>query len=190
LENVATNNGAFEGISLKFYDENTARQSHFGEVVDAVINHMETRLGAEKDPARPILEASRIFDLRDWPRNRMNLVKHGNEEIQVLADHFSSVLTRLDCDIQLLKTEWTHLKASIGSFLIRQPARQLDQLLTSTLFVECESNKKHYPNISLIAEIVFILPVSTSVCERGFSAVKRKLIGGLRYQWRCYPDFS
>lgn len=63
---------SYRTTTLQYYDANkdyTDMQS----VVDTVQERINGRLENPNDPTRGILQASRIFDLKEWPQNRQEL---------------------------------------------------------------------------------------------------------------------
>ena len=143
-------------------------------VVDSVMNRINGRLENQNDPSKRIFQAARIFDLKIWPQTRNGLAAFGNAEIRVLADHFAPVLARMECAVDALQHEWAGVKAHFGQRLARP-----DELPKMSSLLRTHRNRDDFKNILMLVEIVFVLPVSSSVCERGFSAVKR-----IKSDWR------
>ncbi|KAJ8026207.1 hypothetical protein HOLleu_33990 [Holothuria leucospilota] len=144
---------------------------HYQDIVDCTIDHISNRLSNSRDKARPVLEAARIFDVRDWPTTRTDLSPYGNQELDTLLQQLLPVLSRMGFDQSELKKEWIQLKAHVGNLLMRHPNRNQAPSL-STFFLTDDYRKKFH-NILMLVEIVFVLPMSSAVCERGFSAVNR-----------------
>ena len=73
---------------------------------------LDNRFGpTEKDPV--IHPASEIMDLDEWPGDMQSLATFGQEQLNLLLQHFQDSLTRGGCDLDLIKTEWTDFKAYV-----------------------------------------------------------------------------
>ncbi|XP_014666762.1 PREDICTED: zinc finger protein 862-like [Priapulus caudatus] len=142
---------------------------NFDNTIDAVMERMNGRLQNQD----PILSQARVFDCKDWPRDRQELAVYGNEQVAALTRHFSTVLTKRQCDIAAIANEWTQVKAHLGRRMANNP-RVLPSISVIFPLGEMCSNLLH------LVEIILTIPVSTAVCERGFSAVKR-----IKSDWRA-----
>ena len=132
------------------------------------INHMLQDL-----EAKPVLEAARIlFQPKEWPIDQDQLAVFGNTYLTTLAQHFELMLRKLGCDEEKVKSmkhaEWPSFK---------QFASRNKETWTSA-FDDQELHAR-FPTILKLAEIVLVIPMSTAICERGFSALKR-----IKSDWR------
>lgn len=168
---VQNNKGLYKNTELKYYSpqfDYTTLQS----VIDIVVDRISGRLENPNDPTKSILQAAQIFDTKDWPNDRQQLAVYGTQQLQQLSDHFQVFLDNIGCDRNQLLPEWVHVKAHIGNRLINN----VNLPKINTLFVQ---QPDQYKNILMLIEIVLVLPISSSICERGFSALKR-----IKSDWR------
>jgi hypothetical protein len=65
--------------------------------------------------ARRISSNRRTFlnHLNEWPGDMQSLATFGQEQLNLLLQHFQDSLTRGGCDLDLIKTEWTDFKAYV-----------------------------------------------------------------------------
>jgi hypothetical protein len=162
-------NCKFRTTTLQYHNPNRD-YSDMQTVVDTVQGHINGRLENPNDSTRRILQATRIFDLKEWPHNRQDLAGFGNADLQLLVNHFQEFLDNKQCQRNHIAHEWTWAKAHLGNRLTRQVAS------ISMLF---KGNADHFKNLLLLIEVVLVIPVSSAVCERGFSCVKR-----IKSDWR------
>ncbi|XP_049923984.1 zinc finger protein 862-like [Epinephelus moara] len=110
----------------------------------------------------------KIFSHDSWPEQRDQLIDYGGEELDFLLDHFSIVLTRNGCDINLAREEYQSMKMFIASNYVDKSSHSLwEMMLTKEPYIS------DYKNILHLVNIMLVLPVSSAVCERGFSAQRR-----------------
>jgi len=97
-------------------------------------------------------------------------------EVTALCEYYAPVLNRLGCDIgQLKKCEWPALKAHMR----KQPRNMSVQEFYNRLFTN-PNLKETFKNVIMLVEIILCIPVSSAVCERGFSAMAR-----IKSDWRA-----
>lgn len=112
------------------------------------------------DTARaPQLKNMEVFDTMAWPTG-IELAGFGNDEILALARYFALSLPPGYSEEALLE-EWLGLKAIAKSL-------PFSMLCKSALAQHCR-----FPLLSRLLAVVVCVPVSTSCCERGFSAMNR-----------------
>ncbi|CAC5406373.1 unnamed protein product [Mytilus coruscus] len=118
----------------------------------------------EKDPL--LLAAAKLTDFNDWPMDIQNLATFGQEQLNLLLQHFRRILNRRGCDMEVNKNEWTDFKAYIYRHL-------------STYIL-----KTRFKNLLFLLEIIPVF-LSSAACEHGFIAVKR-----IKSDWRrsSQPD--
>ncbi|KAJ8299184.1 hypothetical protein KUTeg_023244 [Tegillarca granosa] len=109
LTTDANGNCVFKNTVLTHYNAN-ADYCELRAITELVAERINGRLESNTDPVKPILQACRIFDINDWPHDRVSLAPYGNTEIRQLSDHFSDVLHDMGCDRNQLQTEWTDVK--------------------------------------------------------------------------------
>ena len=143
---------------------------HVNQIVDAP----RDRLVAE---STPVLVACRIFEITEWPNDRLGLAQHGNADIQMLSAHFEPVLQRQGCNLEAIPNEWLALKAALRP--------RPDAPMRAGMSCANYRHDHRFSNIMLIFDITRVLPVSSASCERGFSALKR-----IKSDWRATLDPS
>ncbi|KAK0132143.1 Zinc finger protein 862 [Merluccius polli] len=109
-----------------------------------------------------------IFNHDSWPEDQEDLVDHGADDLAFLLDHFSPVLTRNGANTELAKEEFVGLK-----LLIARMFKDKTYLSLWELMLTREPYCSEYKNILHLVHILLVLPVSSAVCERGFSSQKR-----------------
>lgn len=157
----------YKGMNLTHFDQN--RPYDFQNDVDTVINRVNARL----DNQDPVLQLARVFDCRDWPRDRQDLARYGNDQVDQLTQHFDRVLARMQCNTAQIPNEWMQAKAHLGRRIVNNP-RVMPTIFELFQFGDRVGNLLH------VLEIILALPISTATCERGFSAVKR-----IKSDWRA-----
>lgn len=165
---LQTDDGDWEyrGHKLSHYQPH---DYNFNNIIDSVMERMNGRLENQD----PVLSQARVFDCKDWPRDRLELAVYGNDEVAALTRHFTTMLTRRQCDIAAIPNEWTQVKAHLGRRMVNNP-----RVLPS--ITEIFPLDEMFGNLLHLVEIILTLPISTAVCERGFSAVKR-----IKSDWRA-----
>ena len=165
----------YRGIRLTYYNREAVYD--YANVVDLVLNHLGRRLETPNDNIVTLIQAARVFDIKEWPNTRDELAPFGNAEIQQLANHFRAILIRLNCHMDTLALEWALLKAHFGHRVLNNPPNGRPHM--SQLFQIMGDQDARFNNIALLVEIIMVLPMSSSVCERGFSSLKR-----IKTDWR------
>lgn len=98
------------------------------------------------------------------------------EEINALCKFYAAVLNRINFNkLQLKQVEWPGLKVDMK----RQNVGVGVQKFYKRLF--CDPNLVDtFKNILMCVEIVLCIPMSSAICERGFSAIAR-----IKSDWRA-----
>ncbi|XP_070559090.1 zinc finger protein 862-like isoform X2 [Ptychodera flava] len=174
IEEVRAGNGKFKDVTLAHYDGDLGYE-FAKDICDDVIQRLCHRLENNRDKSTEIIQAGRIFDLKDWPRDRLDLANYGHDQIRLLSGHFRIILERNECDVTELQNEWMHVKAHFGQRLRNNPGTNQPYQINTLL---AEQNPR-LTNILKLIEIVLVLPTSTAICERGFSTLKR-----IKSDWR------
>uniref|UniRef100_A0A673UG36 Zinc finger protein 862 n=1 Tax=Suricata suricatta TaxID=37032 RepID=A0A673UG36_SURSU len=120
------------------------------------IQYLQQRFDTDRPPQLKNME---VFDTMAWPSG-LDLASFGNEDIVALARYFARSLPAGYSERALLE-EWLGLKAA---------ARNLP---FSMLCKNALAQHLRFPLLSRLVAVVACVPVSTSCCERGFSAMNR-----------------
>ncbi|ROI15239.1 Zinc finger protein 862 [Anabarilius grahami] len=120
--------------------------------IDCTLLHLKQRFSSllyeeSTSASAKAVKSFKIFSHDSWPAEQRELTDYGAEELDFLLDHFSSVLTRNYMD--------KSYHALWGMMVTKLPF--------------CSD----YKNILHLVHIMLVLPVSSAICERGFSAQKR-----------------
>ncbi|KAH3846676.1 hypothetical protein DPMN_088978 [Dreissena polymorpha] len=86
----------------------------------------------------------------------------------------------MGCQLEhITSTEWPALKAHMFRNRTRSTDVMFKQLLTD------QNLKIRFKNILMLVEIILVVPTSSAICERGFSAMAR-----IKSDWRAslQPD--
>ena len=156
----------YKGVTLRNMQN---EDNIYNDVILDVQNRINNYLESQRDPATDILRAARIFDVAEWPHGREDLSIYGDQEMTKLLEHYDPLLNRLKIEPRQVKQEWIALKAYISN---------ANWLTLATCFTNGQESRFH--NILKLYEIVLALPVSSAVCERAFSCLKR-----IKSDWRC-----
>ena len=163
----------YHGIDIKgvVNKENIEEISNYGSsqehLINLIIDSISKRI--EFDETKEILKAGRKLFSPERPSNRSELSVFGRDYLQLVLEHFMDALQKAECDVEaVLDREWLAFKHYVNTR--RNNWHQV--------FVDPELTKR-FSNINKVAEIFIVLPMSTSVCERGFSALKR-----VKTDWR------
>lgn len=174
--NDGLDNNTFHGVVLSAPElSNQQLKDKEDKLVDTVLEHLTKRLG-DIDSSE-LLKAMQIFYPVNFPLNEADIATYGEEELKRLCEYYHElILARFNCDIQhLQQVEWPAMKV----YMKKQP-RSVDlesyfkTLFTTPCLVE------RFSNILVLIEIILCIPVSSAVCERGFSAMAR-----IKSDWRA-----
>ena len=89
-----------------------------------------------------------------------DLPKYGNDEIQVLGNHFRKYLPNID----ELKSEFMTYKRFVKA---NHSKAQITELLTELL------SSSDFPNMTILLKCCTVIPMTSVKCERGFSTQNR-----------------
>ena len=120
-----------------------------------------------------------MFDPKMWPSEAGELVQFGVEAVDLLLQHFNSLLQHATppCDHNLARRQRLELK------LLVTCGRQYAGMQPLDIYRkigEGDSHRGEYLHILKVVQLTFLYPLSTSVCEHGFSNMKR-----IKTDWRC-----
>ncbi|KAH3835265.1 hypothetical protein DPMN_108613 [Dreissena polymorpha] len=125
-----------------------------------------------------LLKCMQIFYPVNMPDTDAERSVYGEDSLNKLCDHYNSVLTRMGCDIDHVKSaEWPalnfHMNRQSGS-ATSSVSNFYHRLFTN------QNLKDTFKNILMLVEIILCIPVSSAVCERGFPGwPELRQIGGL-----------
>ncbi|XP_051997784.1 zinc finger protein 862-like [Xyrauchen texanus] len=168
---------ALKGEVSKLAEDGTANtklQRAMEATIKSTVKHLKARfcsLLGENDANSATTKAVKcfnIFNYDSWPEDQEELVDHGADDLAFLLDHFSPVLTRNGVNTELAKEEFVDLK-----LLITRMFKDKTYLNLWELMLTREPYSSEYKNILHLVHILLVLPVSSAVCERGFSSQKR-----------------
>jgi len=170
----------YQTTRLKYYNAD-ATYNDFQTVIDRVMDKLNNRFENATDAAKPMIQAGRVFDTKDWPHHdRDELALYGNNQITQIADHFAPVLERMGCERGDLQNEWTAVKAHISNRVRALNIRRPDNCPSINILFQNPDLGDRFKNLLMLVQIILTLPLSSSACERGFSAVKR-----IKTDWRA-----
>ena len=118
-------------------------------------------------PDMDLLEAFSLFDASTIPEELDSNGSHSQSELRVLIDHYGphSVTNGEEAKSEL---QVFNSVVAANSQLKQLPPRKLMTHILSTTEIQAM-----FPNLSKLAAIGLLLPMSTVDCERGFSALSR-----------------
>ena len=130
--------------------------------IDSIVKQLNERF-----PNVICLDAFSIFDPKSAPSSSEQLIAYGQNKIDHLIAQYGEG-ENPDVDGDELISEWEAVKRLLGSNFKKKSMREMLKH-----FVTDESLQLLYPNLTKIATIAAVIPVSTAECERSFSAIKR-----------------
>ena len=111
-------------------------------------------------PNMELLDSFCIFNPSQLDANALS-------RLQILIDHYGQGDTPL-VEEDALRVEWELFRVLLGSTYKDMSHNQVLKLVAGNATV-----RALYPNLSKLAKVCLILPVSTADCERSFSTMKR-----------------
>ncbi|XP_057405603.1 zinc finger protein 862 isoform X2 [Balaenoptera acutorostrata] len=155
--NAGFRDGRLHGIFLDRVEVAEQRfQADRERMILTGIEYLQQRFDAARPPQLKNME---VFDATAWPSG-MELAGFGNDDILALARYFELSLPPGYSEEALLE-EWLGLKAIAKNL-------PFSMLCRNALAQDCR-----FPLLSRLVAVVVCVPVSTSCCERGFSAMNR-----------------
>ena len=106
---------------------------------------------------------------REWPDTADDLATFGNESLTYLSQHVRTLLTSNNCEVDQLQHEWQQVKVFTRRQAMSNPTQHPHAIWKKVLTSEID----RFENIGHIIEMIMVLPLSTAVVERGFSAISR-----------------
>lgn len=177
FRNKLTNGNEYEGEKLSNVVAEESLTNERKRIVQSVTDCIQNRLEHINDD--PLYLSCHIFDTKNWPDkdDRQALMIYGREELQLLYDHFSVILSNAGCDIDSAKNEWKDLKLYVARndhFRGKKPLSIWQRVSQEDI------GRDEYKNILLIIHFTGVYPLSNASCERAFSVMKR-----IKDDWRC-----
>ncbi|KAF3840249.1 hypothetical protein F7725_018966 [Dissostichus mawsoni] len=127
-----------------------------------------------------IVAKFRALDPSCWPKYdhtdavaRETFTQHGQEEMKSLSGFYKELLAKAGITPEEVIAEYAQYK----SFALRRSAVPMRDIFLSVL--QSEERRAMFRCLCHLMEIYMVLPVSTAVCERGFSTMKR-----VKTDWR------
>ncbi|KAK1335024.1 LOW QUALITY PROTEIN: hypothetical protein QTO34_004600 [Cnephaeus nilssonii] len=155
--NACFKDGQLHGVSL---DRMEMAEQRFRADRERVIltgtEYLRQRFDTDGSPQLKNME---VFDTTTWPSG-IELASFGNDDILALARYFELSMPPGYSEQALLE-EWLGLKAMAKNL-------PFSMLCKNALAQHCR-----FPLLSRLVAVVVCVPVSTSCCERGFSAMNR-----------------
>jgi len=171
----SVNGNVFETVTLNKHVNDDAELTNLkNRVVNATNQYLGNRLdNFEQDP---VLSAAHILEVRHWPKDHEQLAVFGEEEINVLCEHFKQLLEKNDFDQAETLSEWLDLKV-----LVKNNYGNLrKQAVWQVMFTDFAERSC---NVWMLIEILLVLPVCTACCERAFSCMSQ-----IKTQYRSRLD--
>lgn len=158
--------GTFKEISLTRQPNDIVSFTNIREsLINATQQYMNNRFSNFVQD--PVLKAvATVSDPLGWPRDRGQLLTHGEDDINVLIDHFNPVLVNHGFSTCDCLHEWLELKMHA----LRRQERVSARPFWKEMFT---SHSDRFPNVLMLAEICLVLPVQTACCEHGNSCLAR-----------------
>ena len=132
-------------------------------LVDGAVTYIQKRF-----VVNDVLKHCDIFDPTNWPTtgdDRERVIQYGREEMLHILDHFEPLF---DGDFrQKVEEQWLRLKLFVCK---RIP---LSERHFHTLWPRMVTQDLQFAKVMKIISIFMLLPMNTSICERGFSAMNR-----------------
>lgn len=158
--------GTFKEISLTRQPNDVVSFTNIREsLINATKQYMNNRF--PNFVQDPVLKAvATVSDPLGWPRDRGQLLTHGENDVTVLIDHFNLVLVNHGFSTPDCLHEWLELKMHV----LRRQERVSARPFWKEMFTDYSDR---FPNLLMLAEICLVLPVQTACCERGNSCLTR-----------------
>ena len=171
----SVNGSVFETVTLNKRVKDDAELTNLkNRVVNATNHYLGNRFDSfEQDP---VLSAAHILEVRHWPNDHEQLAVFGEEEINVLSEHFKQLLEKNDFDQEEALSEWLDLKV-----LVKNNYGNLrKQAVWQVMFTDFA---ERFCDVLMLIEILLVLCVCTACCERDVSCMSR-----IKTQYRSRLD--
>ena len=160
----------FRGHTLSKQGDDPDHTGFHKLAADTIINIVRCVDSRLRSFAEDVFVAADILDPTNYPSriDKEGLMEYGNNHVQILTDHFQSLLIKQGCEINKIHSEWTQIKLYISRNHIHLPAHKLWQKMIVHKSAE-------YSNFLHLVHILLVCPIASAQVERQFSAVKRIL---------------
>ena len=158
--NIAVNaNGSTKYKNIQIV-HNANLQRQFNSVREKFLDNLTENLSNRfpHDDLNLLECFDRIFNPKRYPEDQVNLYAYGNDQLNKLCDHYSSLL-----DVHKCKGQFLPFKHLVKSH--RADYEDFDSFIQLLL----AEYSNIYPDFALLASIALVIPVSSAPCERGFS---------------------
>lgn len=106
---------AYQDVKLlNFNVSNESVKKSFSDIINDLTVKCNKRF--ENLQSNPVFKAINILDFRQWP-NGANPSSFGENEITELINHFNVLLTKNNCNVDKIMTEWYLLKLEITTMI-------------------------------------------------------------------------
>jgi hypothetical protein len=144
------------------YEVDQFRKNVYEKYLHVLSDHITGRF-----PDITLLDGFRIFDPIDMPQDLLLHATHGFDSLQILTDHYGphSIVNPEASRVEL-KTFNSIVASNVGMKEMTSRGLMSHLLKVKELSIM-------FPNLTKLAAIGLLLPVSTVDCERGFSTLTR-----------------
>ena len=140
----------------------TFKRDVYSKYLHTLLEHISQRF-----PDIKLLEGFSIFDASSIPRELGLQACHGQSDLVVLTDHFGPH------GVILPDQAKEELKVCNSVIAANPELKNLSPREIMTKIVRTAEHKAMFPNLSKLASVGLLMPMSTVDCERGFSALSR-----------------
>ncbi len=150
------------------------------QIIDDTLKHINDRF--ESLEKNKIIQAAGIVNTQNWPSGGEALAVYGDEEVEVLFNHFEGPLKKRHVDINSTKVQWSELKVFVTRHMqLEKTAKKKEQKSSKkgkhskqreTIWEKIMTDPdlcERFNHILPLIKIILIIPVHTSNLERGFS---------------------
>ena len=159
----------YQRIKLTHYENSIEDVKYqYTSVINLLIENIQSRFSNLQDTAvfRNIV---RILDVKTWPNAPDSSFLE--TELTEIVEEFNGLLSRNDCDISLISSEWITLQQHLIPTVANNPKEHyLD--IWRRMFVNANV-KSECKNVLHIIEILLCTPFTNAKVERGFSRMAR-----------------
>ena len=131
----------------------------------ALVKNIKERL-----PDTDVFSNFKIFNLLKLPDTVEDMCseKYGETQVEKLGEKYGlGDSPIISCDD--LKLEWLDFRI----YMLSNYSKMLMKDVLTSLATQGSTISTAYPNLSKLAQICLVLPISTADCERGFSTMKK-----------------
>ena len=134
-------------------------------MVGELVRHLEECFSSLKEDW--ILSTAAIIEPHRWPIYEDELARFGDAEVSRCLQRFEKVLMKNGCDLDIVQYEWSELKRHVLSKPRSAWPHAWKDVFCSRYL------KEKFSNILHLVELIMVLPLATSLCEKGFTCLQR-----------------